>query len=95
MDVEVWSVLRGLVLGHKLRSTAADAARLDYFDLVIARYDAAPLAERIWQLRHQHTSYDAFYLALSEASHAPLHTCDGKLDSRGHRVTIQVHATSG
>lgn len=81
LDVEVLSVLRGLVLGGKLRPALADAARADHFDLVIARHDTAPLAERIWELRQQYTSYDAAYLALAEALDAPLYTCDAKLDS--------------
>lgn len=91
LDVEVLSVLRGLLLGRKLRPDVAEAARADHFDLVILRHDTAPLAERIWSLRHQYTSYDAAYLALAEALGAPLHTCDAKLASGGHQVTVQVH----
>lgn len=91
LDVEVLSVLRGLVLGRKLRPDLADAARVDHFDLLIVRHGTSPLAERIWSLRHQYTSYDAAYLALAEALDAPLHTCDAKLDSGGHKVTVQVH----
>lgn len=91
LDVEVLSVLRGLVLGHKLLPTRAEEARADHFDLSITRHDTEPLAERIWSLRHQHTSYDAAYLALAEALDAPLHTCDAKLDSGGHRAAVRVH----
>ena len=42
-------------------------ARQDYFGFSITRHETAPLAERIWDLRHQFTSYDATYLALAEA----------------------------
>jgi predicted nucleic acid-binding protein len=91
LDVEVLSVLRGLVLGRKLTVDRAEQARVDHFGFVITRYDTAPLAERIWSLRHQYTSYDAAYLALAEALDAPLHTCDAKLDSGRHRATVRVH----
>lgn len=92
LDIEVLSVLRGLVLGHKMVSERADAARGDHFDLQIVRHDTAPLAERIWELRHQHTSYDAAYLALAEALEATLHTCDTKLAVASHRAHVRVHA---
>ena len=91
LDVEVLSVLRGLVLGGKLDETLAQQARVDHFELLIDRHDAAPLAERIWSLRHQYTCYDAAYLALAEALDAPLHTCDTTLDSGGHHVAVHVH----
>ena len=91
LDVEVLSVLRGLVLGGKLNEALAQTARVDHFNLLIDRHDTAPLAERIWSLRHQYTSYDAAYLALAEALDAPLHTCDAKLDSGGHHVAGHVH----
>jgi predicted nucleic acid-binding protein len=90
LDVEVLSVLRGLVLGGKLEEHLAEAARVDHFELLIDRHDTAPFAERVWSLRHQYTSYDAAYLALAEALDAPPHTCDAKLGSRGHQVAVQV-----
>lgn len=90
LDVEVLSVLRGLVLGAKLEPDAADEARADYFSFAIARHEVAPLAERIWALRHQFGSYDACYLVLAEALGAPLYTCDAKLATAGHRADIRA-----
>lgn len=90
LDVEVLSALRGLALGGKLAAEDADAARDDHFAFTIDRHDIQPLAERVWQLRHQFTSYDACYLALAEALNVALYTCDGKLDSDAHNAEIRV-----
>ena len=49
-----------------------------------------PLAERVWELRHQFTSCDACYVTLAEALDAPLYTCDAKLDSDGHDAEVRV-----
>lgn len=90
LDVEVLSALRGLSLGGRLGAQAAERAWQDYIAFSIVRHEAMPLAERIWQLRHQFTSYDASYLALAEALRAPLYSCDGKLATGGHHAAVEV-----
>lgn len=95
LDVEVMSVLRGLVLGGKLDAGVAEAARADFFDLTIHRHEVAPHAERIWGLRHQFTAYDAAYISLAEALRCPLHTCDRKLRTPGHEATVTVLPLTG
>lgn len=90
LDVEVLSVLRGLSISGKLNPADAEEARRDHFTFAINRYETSPLANRIWQLRHQFTSYDATYLALAEALDAPLYTCDAKLDTGGHDADVRV-----
>jgi predicted nucleic acid-binding protein len=94
LDAEVLSVLRGLELGRKLTPQAADEARRDYFDFTLLRYPVEPLAERVWALRHQFTTYDACYLALAEAIDAPVYTCDARLKSAGHRATVELFGTT-
>lgn len=90
LDVEVMSVLRGLVLGGKLDLITAERARRDYFAFAITRHEAEPFAGRIWDLRHQYTSYDACYLALAEALDTPLYTCDTKLAGKDHDAEVRV-----
>ncbi len=94
LDVEVLSVLGGLLRGGKLDAPTADHARLDFFAFTITRHETAPLADRVWQLRHQFTSYDASYLALAEALQAPLYTCDTKLSARGHDAMVKIFSST-
>ena len=90
LDVEVLSVLHRLMLSGQLGPAPAEEAIRDHFALTIDRRDVPPLAERIWDLRHQFTSYDACYLALAEAIDAPLYTCDAKLDTNCHQAEVRV-----
>lgn len=90
LDVEVMSVIRGLHLGGKLDAVSAEQARHDHFAFSITRHEARPFADRIWRLRHRHTTYDACYLALAEALRAPLYTCDGKLAGEGHHAEVRL-----
>ncbi|SDC03514.1 Predicted nucleic acid-binding protein, contains PIN domain [Raineyella antarctica] len=90
LDVEVLSVLRGLLLGGRIDSAAAEEARHDHFAFSLTRHEIEPLADRIWQLSHQYTSHDASSIALAEALEVPLYTCDAKLDSGGHEAQVVV-----
>ena len=92
LDLEVLSVLRGLELSRKLPTGLADSALRSYFALSIERHEAGLLANRVWSLRFQLTSYDASYIALAEALRAPLVTCDAKLATRGHLADVRVIA---
>ena len=87
---EVLAALRGVLRGGNLDPPAAERARLDHFALAFTRHETAPLTDRIWQLRHQFTSYDASYLALAEALEAPLFTCNAKLATNGHNATVHL-----
>jgi len=53
------------------------------------------LIERIWELRHTITAYDASYVALAELLDVPLVTCDAKLaTSNGHKAEIELYESS-
>lgn len=92
LGVEVMSVLRWLERTGALSPAQAITAWSDFQDLRIDAYEFALLAQRVWELRHQVTSYDAAYLALAEALEAPLVTADARLARAAHRATLHVVA---
>lgn len=86
---EVMSVIRGHVLGSKLSLDRADDAITTLAALTISLSDCQGLLSRIWQLRHNLTSYDAAYIALAEALDAPPATADTRLtNAAGITCTI-------
>lgn len=90
LDIEVTQVLRRLVLKKEIAAPRARQALDDFAQLLIERHDHRPLVSRIWELRDSLTAYDGAYVALAEALHTPLLTCDGRLaGAHGHRATIE------
>ena len=85
---------RMTALGELSEDRAADA-RLDFRDLTLVRYPHVELSDRIWDLRHNLTAYDAAFVALAEALKVPLVTCDGRLGTApGHAAVIELFAFS-
>lgn len=94
IDVEVLHVLRRLVASGDLQEPRAEDIRTDFRDLVITRYPHQPLADRIWQLRHNVTAYDAAFIALAEVLDVALITCDARLSrASGHRARIELFSS--
>ena len=67
---------------NALRRMAQDQATSEFhhlmlLDLELCRFK--PLAQRIWELRGNLTSHDAWYVALAERLHCPLLTLDMRL----------------
>ena len=56
--------------------------------LDIELFPFEPFAGRIWELRHNVTSYDAWYVAIAEALNLPLATLDEPL-SNSNGVTCK------
>lgn len=77
--VEATNILRRLERSKHVSSAQANAAHDDLMELSLETFGFDPFADRIWELRHSITSYDAWYVALAEALQLPLATLDLKL----------------
>jgi predicted nucleic acid-binding protein len=73
---EVTNVLRKLERAKNITTADAIAAHEDLLELNLELFSFEPFAERIWELRHNLTSYDAWYVAVAEALGLPLATLD-------------------
>ncbi len=76
---EASNALRRMELTGHLPSFEAALAHRDLLTLEIDLYPFAPLADRVWELRHNLTIYDAWYVALAETASRPLLTLDRRL----------------
>lgn len=76
LPFECSNVIRRHALGELISSDQAAQAHADLLDLPIDLFPYEALAQRVWQLRGNLTSYDAAYVALAEALDAPLITMD-------------------
>ena len=79
LPVEVTSTLRRLALAGTIDAFSAGTAVRELTDLGIELYPFEPFAPRVWALRATVTAYDACYVAVAEASGAPLATLDERL----------------
>ena len=77
--VEATNILRRLEMAERLTRLEAASAHKDLIDLDMILFPFEPFAERVWQLRRNLTSYDAWYVALAEALSVPLATLDRRL----------------
>ena len=81
--VETSNLLRRLELSGSVSRLEATAAHRDLLRLKLDLYPFAPFAERVWELRSNLTSYDAWYVALAEALDWPLLTLDRRIGRAG------------
>jgi predicted nucleic acid-binding protein len=79
LDVEVTSALRRLAFRGEIPENLADAAIRQLGQLDITRFPHTPFLDRVWELRHAVSPYDAVYVALAEAVGAPLVTAGARL----------------
>lgn len=91
LDLEVANALRQCVGRGEIDERRGREALADLADIPIKRHPHRPLLERVWQLRHNLTAYDAAYLALAETLGASLATRDKALASvAGHRARVEL-----
>lgn len=77
--VESTNIVRRLERTKHLSTLEATAALRDLLDLELLLVDFEPFAERVWELRRNLSSYDAWYVAVAEAFALPLATLDRRL----------------
>lgn len=77
--VETINILRRLELAGELSLIEAELSKRDLMRLDIQLFPFSPFADRVWALRNNITSYDAWYVALTEALNCSLATLDQKL----------------
>jgi predicted nucleic acid-binding protein len=85
---EATNVLRRLERAKLITTPEANAAQADLMQLDVEVFPFEPFADRIWELRHNVTSYDGWYVAIAEALKLPLATLDVPL-SRSNGVTCK------
>jgi predicted nucleic acid-binding protein len=91
IDLEVVSVWRRHVTAKLMTARRAAAAVADLTDLPLRRSPHQPLLQRVWELRHVVTPYDAAYIGLAEALAIVLVTADSRLSrASGVRCNIEV-----
>ena len=76
---EATNILRRLEQAETISRIEANGAHVDLLGMDIELFPFAPFARRVWELRGNLTSYDAWYVALAEALDCPLLTLDLKL----------------
>ena len=76
---EATNILRRLERAGEISRSEATGAHRDLLRLDLELFPFAPYAARVWALRANLTSYDAWYVALAEALDCRLVTLDRKL----------------
>ena len=77
--VEATNVLRRLELVKQIATPEANGAQEDLAQLDIELFSFEPFSDRVWELRHTVTSYDAWYVAVAEELGYPVATLDRRL----------------
>lgn len=91
LDVEIAQVIRRYEARGELSAERGQEVLTDLMAFPVARYPHDGLLQRMWELRHNLTAYDAVYVALAEALDAPLVTRDERLASApGHNAIVRI-----
>jgi predicted nucleic acid-binding protein len=85
---EATNIFRRLERAKLITTPEANAAHEDLMHLDIDLFPFEPFADRVWELRYNVTSYDAWYVALAEVLELPLATLDEPL-TKSNGVTCE------
>ena len=85
IDVEVTQVLRRYSISGQLDEEHGRTVLTDLMEFPMRRHAHGVLMQRVWELRHNLSAYDAFYLALAESLDAALLTDDQRLVTAARR----------
>ena len=80
---EAMNGVRRSEINHGVSTVQAEFARNTLGRMGFSLYPFNPFAERIWDLRHNLTCYDAWYVALAETLDCPLVTLDRRMSRAG------------
>lgn len=91
LPAEVANVLRRAEIARELSPDVVALASADLLELRAELFPFEPFSDRVWELRHNITSYDAWYVALAEHLEAPVATLDGRLGkATGPRCEVLI-----
>lgn len=91
VDLEILSIFRRWQRTEKLPDRRLVQAIQDLADLPLDRVPHPPLRNRVWELRHNITPYDAAYVATAELYELPLLTADTRLaNAPGTRCEFEI-----
>jgi predicted nucleic acid-binding protein len=79
LPYECSNIIRRHELSGAVSADQGAQAHADLLDLAVALWPYELLGSRVWELRHNVSSYDAAYVALAEALTAPLLTLDRRI----------------
>jgi predicted nucleic acid-binding protein len=79
MPVEAANILRRAAAAGEISADAAAMAHSDLLDMRVEFFPYGPFAPRVWELRDNLTSYDAWHVALAEFLGSRVATLDLKL----------------
>lgn len=91
LGVEIVQGFRRLVLSGECSEAIAQRAIWNVNRLHIDRLPFEPFASRVWELRHNVSAHDAWYVAIAERLGVPLLTLDTRLArASGPRCEILI-----
>lgn len=91
MPAEVANILRRAVIVGDMSADSASLAHGELLDMRVELFAYEPLAWRVWELRDNLSTYDAWYVALAESLDVSLVTLDLRMaGASGPRCQFRV-----